>query len=135
MDEYYDGDQQSQAGEDGGAFELPAFGDGKRLGLGDRIRLDDGSLMRVETIALSTGGVYVSASAVSDDERRFVKVGRTVASPSDDSLEAIQADALLTPNEYCRKRALDTTDLGKGSRQPLMTKDLLDRQMAILTRP
>lgn len=135
MDDYTDGSWQSPAEQGQAEPKFPTFEDGTRLSLGDKIRLEDGSLMRVETVAFSEDGTYVSGSPISPDERRFVRVDATVSSPSDDTLEAIQADALLSPNDYCRKRALDTSSLGKGSRQPLMTKDLLERQMAVLTRP
>ncbi len=111
----------------------PAFAGGAALRIGDKVKLADGRLMRATTVAFTAGGVFVSDKPLADGERGFVYVGRELVDPNEDSLEEIEADAGLAPKDYCAKRAV--ADAEGLSKQQLMTRDLLERQAAVLTRP
>lgn len=111
----------------------PTFEGGRELRVGDKVKLPDGRLMRAAAVAFTAGGVFVNDKPLADGEKGFVSVGRDLADPSADSLAEIEADAALAPKDYCAKRAIP--DVEGTSKQQLMTRDLLERQAAVLTRP
>lgn len=123
------GSSQEGTGEE--ALCLPTFEDGRAIRPGDRVKLPDGSLMRVETIAFSGAHVFLSDTPIHNGEKRFVPVDGHAMSPDKDSLEEIEADLTLSAAEYCRKRAINVPDGEKANKQVLMNRDLYERQLAL----
>lgn len=110
---------------------IPAFSDGTPLSLGDRVRLDDGSIVRVRAVVLGEAGALVSGAAVEAGKLGLVAVGKTVASADVDSAEALDADCELSPNEYCHRRALDVAGDRPSDRMRAMVADIRARQAAL----
>lgn len=115
-------------------WAIPRYEGGEEIGAGCRVKLEDGTLVRVEALALTAAGTFVSDVAIGEGERRWRRVGDVVRSPDEDSLEEVAADKALSISEYVRKRALDVEGMGAEERRSAVLDDLLSRQEACLRR-
>lgn len=100
---------------------------------GDRVRLPDGSLMLVRTLALTPRGAYVSADDVSDGGKPAFVEADGLGPAGYDTQESLDEDALLPVAVYIKKRALDVDPAaGKDEKLVAMTRDIMARQRAVM---
>lgn len=100
---------------------------------GDRVRLQDGSLMLVKTLALTADGAYVSADDVSDSGKPVFVEADGLGPAGFDTQEDLDADALLPVTTYVKKRALDIDPAAtKDEKLIAMTRDIMARQRAVM---
>lgn len=107
----------------------PRFEDGRALGIGDKVKLPDGSLLAVKSIIVSEDGFHVSPVGV---DKRAVAVGEVVSSPRDDDAESIAEDAKLPVREYIKRRALEVEGQKGDELVHAMIADIMARQAALL---
>lgn len=111
---------------------LPILENGQRVLPGERVRLPDGSLMLVRTVALTADGAYVSDSDVAGGARAAFEAADDLGSADYDTQEDLEADAVLPLAVYVKKRALDLpADATREDKLAAMTRDILARQRAI----
>ena len=108
-------------------IKAPATSTGDTVEVGTKIRLEDGSLMRVAALAITEDGWYASSSPIKDDDRRWRRLPDVVGSPDEDTLEDIERDKGLPVGEYLRKRAIDTDGMSGEERRAAVIDDLLSR--------
>lgn len=113
-------------------IKLPAFASGETVQVGKRIRLDDGAIMRVGTLALTEEGWYASPDAIRGDDKHFCRLPEVVGSPDDDSIEDVERDKALPVSEYLRKRAIDTTGMSGEEKRLAVVDDLIKRTRSLL---
>ena len=140
MDDYQL-DQQDQLDQKGEAAApqapvdlidlIPTFEGGKAVAIGDRVRLDDGSLMRVHSVVMTAAGAMVSDQDFAAGKLGLVPVSHEVASAEADSWEELDADCLLTPDKYCQRRALEPEGGKPADKIRAMVADVRERQVAL----
>ena len=108
-------------------IKAPTTSTGDPVGVGARIRLEDGSLMLVAALALTEDGWYASSSPIKDDDKRWRRLPEVVGSPDEDTLEDIERDKGLPVGEYLRKRAIPTDGMSGEERRLAVVNDLLER--------
>lgn len=112
-------------------MEIPTYPDGHPLSIGDRIRMADGSLVLVRALVFTDGGNFVSAHRITKDTPGMVPVDSVVESPDTDDQESLEADALLSVNDYLKKRAIPLDGKSTTERAQAKSMDLLARQRRI----
>lgn len=111
---------------------FPVLPDGSPVGPGDVVRLHDGTLLRVATVAVTVRGCFVSEADVEDGQKGFVSIPEHVGDPMQDDLDSVAADSELGADAYCRKRGLSAEGMRAQDRRRAMVDDLLRRQRALL---
>lgn len=113
---------------------IPRFGDGRELELGDRVKIEDGTILKAASIVLTESGALVSPVELQADGRRLFSVGEsgTVGSPDDDTPEDLDRDASLAPSDYLKKRGIDAEGLSAGDRIHAMVDDIRRRERRLL---
>lgn len=112
---------------------FPTLEDGQQVAPGARVRLADGSLMLVRTIALTEAGTFVAAEDVAGTAKPVFIPAEGLSTASYDTQEDLDADAVLPVAAYIKKRALDV-DPGASRDEKLaaMTRDVMARQRAVM---
>lgn len=109
------------------AINPPSFASGETVQVGKRIRLEDGTLMRVGALAVTEGGWFVSSLPIRDDDKHWRRLPDVVGSPDEDTLEDIERDKGLPVGEYLRKRAIPTDGMSGEEKRLAVVNDLLER--------
>ena len=131
MEDYQEGATRQVGGRRELIDLIPSFADGTPLAIGDRVRVSDGSIIRVRSVVLAEGGALVSGTPIEAGKLGLVSVAQQVSSADEDSAEALDADCELTPNEYCHRRALDVEGDKPADKMRAMVADVRARQAAL----
>lgn len=112
---------------------FPTLENGEQVVPGSRVRLADGSLMLVKTIALSAAGTFVAAEDVAGGAKPAFIPADGLADAGYDTQEDLDADAVLPVAAYIKKRALDVDPAAtRDEKLAAMTRDIMARQRAVI---